>query len=158
MSADRVVAGLVVAAILALTLATGPVGPIDIGTEESLENPGTGTATVEVVSEPGPVALEQSDAGQDVLHLSVPTTTVRTSNVTGNPLLSYAVSLEGAGFGTDTITPLGQSEEGTLELTIDRRTFQPYEVENVTEAQLTVTLRGDETVTVFERTVPVERR
>ena len=107
MNAERVVA-VVVVCIAALTLATGPLGPLDIGTDSgSIEDPGTGSATVEVVSAPGAVELVPSDDGQELLHLSVPTTTVRTSNVTG--------------------------------------------------AELSVTLRGENQTTVFERTVPVER-
>jgi hypothetical protein len=158
MNVDRVFAGLVAVSIVGLTLATGPVGPIQVGTDsEELQNPGSGTATVEVVAEPGPVVLEPSNDGQDVLYLSVPETTVRATNVTGNPILSYAVALDEIGFATDTIRPLGQSKTGELQLAIDRRTFQQYEAENVTEAELTVTLRGNETVTVFERVAPVDR-
>jgi hypothetical protein len=157
MRVDRVVAGVAVVCILGLTLATGPAGPLEIGTEDGFEDPGSGTATVEVVSEPGTVALERSASGQDTLHLSVPTTTVAVSNVTGNPLLSYKLALDEIGFATDKITRLGQSGEGEFELEIDRRTFRSQEVANVTEAALTLTLRADGRVTLFERVVPVER-
>ena len=157
MRVDRVVAGVAVVCILGLTLATGPAGPLEIGTEDGFEDPGSGTATVEVVSEPGTVALERSASGQDTLHLSVPTTTVAVSNVTGNPLLSYKLALDEIGFATDKITRLGQSGEGEFELEIDRRTFRSQEVANVTEAVLTLTLRADGRVTLFERVVPVER-
>jgi hypothetical protein len=157
MRVDRVVAGVAVVCILGLTLATGPAGPLEVGTEDGFEDPGSGTATVEVVSEPGTVALERSASGQDTLHLSVPTTTVAVSNVTGNPLLSYKLALDEIGFATDKITRLGQSGEGEFELEIDRRTFRSQEVANVTEAALTLTLRADGRVTLFERVVPVER-
>jgi len=157
MRADRVAVGVAVVCILGLTLATGPAGPLEIGTESGFEDPGSGTATVEVVSEPGGVAFERSESGQDVLHLSVPTATVAVSNVTGNPLLSYQIALDETGFATDRITPLGRSGDGEFDLEIDRRTFREREVANVTEAELTLTLRGDEQVTLFERVVPVER-
>ncbi|ERH09247.1 MAG: hypothetical protein J07HX64_01000 [halophilic archaeon J07HX64] len=157
MRVDRVAAGVAVVCILGLTLATGPVGPLEIGTESGFEDPGTGTATVEVVSEPGTVALEQSEDGQDILYLSVSTARVTVSNVTGNPLLSYQIALDETGFATDKITSLGQTGEGEFELEIDRRTFRPQDVADVTEAELTLTLRGDEQVTLFEQVVPVER-
>lgn len=160
MSTDRIVAGLVVATIVALTLATGPVGPLDVETESDsggLDDPGSGTATVEILSEPDAVTMEASDDGQDLFYLSVPATTVRTSNVSGNPILSYTIALKGSGLSTDSLEFLGELDEGTLELTIDRRTYQSYEVENVTAAELGVTFRGEETETLLEKTVPVDR-
>jgi len=146
MRVDRVAVGVAVACILGLTLATGPAGLLNIGTESSFEDPGSGTATVEVVSEPGTVAFERSASGQDTLHLSVLTTSVAVSNIAGDPLLSYQVALDEIGFATDKITPLDRSGEGEFELEIDRRTFRSQEVANVTEAALTLTLRGDEQV------------
>lgn len=158
MNADRVSVGFVAVCIVGLTLATGPAGPINIGTDTGgLDDPGTGTATVEVVSEPGAVTLEPSDDGQDVLHLSVPTMGVTAVNVTGNPILSYMISLEEIGYATDSVSFVGQGEEGERELSIDRRTFRSDEVENVTEAEISLTLRGEETVTIFEDVVPVNR-
>lgn len=158
MSTDRVVAGAVVACIVGLTLATGPVGPIDIGTDSGgLEDPGTGSATVEVVSAPDEIALEPSNDGQELLHLSVPSTTISVSNVTGNPILTYTMNLDEIGLSTDTLRFLGQTEKREFELTKDRRTFQPHEVQNLTEAELSVTLRGENLKTVFERTIPVDR-
>jgi hypothetical protein len=157
MRVDRVAVGVAVVCILGLTLATGPAGPLEIGTEDGFEDPGSGTATVEIVSEPGTVAFERSASGQDTLHLSVPTTSVAVSNITGNPLLSYQVALDEIGFATDKITSLGRSGKGEFELEIDRRTFRSQEIVNVTEAALTLTLRGDKQVTLFERVVPVER-
>lgn len=156
MNAEHAVAGVVVC-IVGLTLATGPLGPLDIGTGGSVENPGTGSATVEVVSEPGAVELVPSDDGQDLLYLSVPTTTVRLSNVTGNPALSYGLSLENSGLSIEALRFPSETGEGELELGIDRRTYQPRAVENVTGAELSVTLRGENETTVFERTVSVER-
>jgi hypothetical protein len=142
MRVDRVAVGVAVACILGLTLATGPAGLLNIGTESSFEDPGSGTATVEVVSEPGTVAFERSASGQDTLHLSVLTTSVAVSNIAGDPLLSYQVALDEIGFATDKITPLDRSAEGEF----DRRTFRSQEVASVTEAALTLTLRGDEQV------------
>jgi len=157
MSAERVVAGVVVC-IVGLTLATGPLGPLDVGTDsDELEAPGTGAATVEVVSEPGQVELEPSNDGQNLRHLSVPDTTVRVSNVTGNPILSYRVSLDGTGLSAQVLRFLGDSDGGELELDIDRRTYQPRKVENLTGAGLEVRLRGENVTTVFEQAVPVER-
>ena len=123
MRVDRAIVGVAVVCILGLTLATGPVGPLTVGTESGFEDPGTGTATVEVVSEPGTVAFERSESGQDTLHLLVPTATVAVSNVTGNPLLSYEIALDKIGFATDMLTSLGQTEKEAFELEIDRRTF-----------------------------------
>jgi hypothetical protein len=156
MTAERAVAGVVVC-IVGLTLATGPLGPLDIGTGNNSPNLGSGTATVEVVSEPGVVELVPSDDGQNLLHLSAPTTTVRVSNVTGNPALSYRIRFADTGRSTEALQFLAETGEGNLGLTIDRRSYQPRAVENATEAQLSVTLRGENQTTVFERTVPVER-
>jgi hypothetical protein len=157
MNAERVVA-VVVVCIVGLTLATGPLGPLDIDADSgSIEDPGTGSATVEVVSAPGAVELVPSDDGQELLYLSVPTTTVRTSNVTGNPALSYRLSLTGTGLSIEALRFPAEAGEEELELVIDRRVYQPRAVENVTGAELSVTLRGENQTTVFERTVPVER-
>jgi hypothetical protein len=158
MRTDRVVVGVVAVCIVGLTLATGPVGLLDIGTSTGgLDDPGSGTATIEVLSEPDGVTLEPSDDGQNLLHLSVPATLVDVSNVTGNPILSYQVRLNGAGLSTDTIAFLGDQGPGELEMSFDRRTYQPYEVQNVTDADLTLRIRSAETETIFEKTVPVER-
>lgn len=158
MNTDRVAVGLVVACIVGLTLATGPVGPLNIATEssESLDSPGSGTAAVEVVSEPGAVSLEGSNDGQDLRYLSVPTTTVNASNITGNPIVSYSIVLTGSGLSTESLEFLGETGEGGLKLTIDRRTYQAHEVENVTGAELKVRVRGEQTETLLEKTVPVE--
>ena len=157
MNAEHAVAGVVVC-IVGLTLATGPLGPFDVGTDSGdLDAPGTGSATVEVVSAPGAVELVPSNDGQDLRHLSVPDTTVRVSNVTGNPVLSYRVSLDGTGLSTQVLRFLGGTDDGELELDIDRRTYQPHKLENLTGAGLEVRLRGENVTTVFEQAVPVER-
>lgn len=159
MRTDWAVVSAVAVCIVAVVLATGPVGLVDVGTQGPDGVPGTGNATVEALSQPETVTLAPSNDGQDLLALEPPPVSVAVSNVSGNPLLSYVVALEELGTATDSVVLLGElgRSGGTVEATIDRQLFQPEAVANVTKAELTLRMRGDRTVTLFELTVPVER-
>jgi hypothetical protein len=157
MNVGRIVVGGVAVCIVVVTLATGPVGPFGVPAPETIENPGTGTATVEVVEKPEQVTLEPTDDGQDLVRIVVPAVAVDISNVTGNPILTYTMRLDGTGLSSQELTFLGEGEPGRLVVRIERPPAQPNRVENATEADLSLTLSGSEDVTLFERTVPVER-
>jgi len=155
MSSDRLVVVGVAGAILAVTLATGPVGLLAVDApEDPFAQAGTGNATVETVSIPDAVTVH--DEGQGVSRVAVPATTVRVSDRRGNPLLRYRLSIETT--TTTTTHALGDWDPGTHEVTIDRQPrFDAGELANVSTATLDLVLvhEGGET-TVFERTVEVD--
>lgn len=156
MRLDRAVVGGVAVCIVAVTLATGPVGPFGVPAPGTIENPGTGTATVDVAEEPARVTLEPTDDGQEFVRIVVPEVSVTVSDITGNPILTYTMVLDETGLSSQEVTFLGQGEPGRLEIRIERPPVRPDRVENATEADLSLTLSGARNVTLFERTVPVE--
>jgi len=157
MNVDRVVVGGVTACIVVVTLATGPVGPFGVPASQTIETPGTGAATVEVVEKPERVTLEPTDDGQAFVRIVVPGVSVNVSDITENPILTYTMRLDETGLASQEVTFLGQADPGRLEIRIERPPVRPDRVENATEATLSLTLGGSEDLTLFERTVPVER-
>jgi hypothetical protein len=157
METDRLIVYAVAACIAVLTLATGPVGLLEIPESSGVltNDPGTGNATVEVVSEPETVTLREGE--QDVWVLEAPSARVNVSNIRGNPLLDYAVSVEGTGYSISSATPLGTQEPGQVEVGIDPGQLDPESAQNATGATLTLILRGDIDRTLFERRVEVTR-
>lgn len=142
--------------ILALTLATGPVGPIEITEREGAENLGSGTVTAEMLDRPDRVTLEPTGDGQGLYQVHVPEVRVDILGVSGNPLLSYALSLDEIGFGTETVQLLGDAGDETVTMRIDTDPLQSHEVEQLSEAELTLRVRADVDRVLFEITVPIE--
>jgi len=157
MDTDRVVVYAVAACIVALTLATGPVDLLAVPESSGVldNNPGTGNATVEVVSEPETVTLRESE--QNVWVLEAPSATVNVSNVRENPLLNYAVSVEGTGYSVSSATPLGGREPGRIDVGIESGQLDAESARNATGATVRLVLRGDTDRTLFERDLEVRR-
>lgn len=145
--------------IVVLTLASGPlIGVLEPPQADSTAELGTGNATISVVSFPESVTL---DAGQGTnsYYLNVPAATVEATDVRGNPILDYSISIDGMGYSRGSIHLLGDLGNGTHSIVLDRTTLEPDKVgsgEYVGELELT--LRGDTERTVFNRTVTVEVR
>jgi hypothetical protein len=157
MDADQAVVYAVAACIVVLTLATGPVGLLELPESSGVltNNPGTGNATVELVSEPDTVTLRAGE--QDVWVLETPDVVVNVSNVRGNPLVSYAVIVEGTGFSTSSATPLGGQGSGRVELGIAPAQLDAESARNATGAEVRLVVRGDTRQTLLERDVEVRQ-
>lgn len=86
--------------IAAMTLASGPlVGAVDLPAGPAPgPPPGTGSASVEVLSAPTTVTLQRSSFGAGTFHLEGPPARVRVDAVTGNPELRYSIDIPGLWF------------------------------------------------------------
>lgn len=153
---ERAVLVIGVGLVLALTLATGPVGLIEITDREGAQNLGSGTVSATVLDEPDRITLEPTDDGQRLYTVSVPEIRVELSEVSGNPLLSYALSLDEIGFGTESVQLLEGASHQTVTMELSTDPLQQHEVEQLTEAGLTLRVRADSDRVLFEKTVPVE--
>jgi hypothetical protein len=155
MDIARLVVSVVAACIAALTLATGPVGLLEIPESSGVlvNDPGTGNASVDVVSEPETVTVRESQ--QDVWVLEVPSTTVEVSNIQENPLLDYSVSVSGTGYSVSSATPLGSPGPGRIEVGVASGRLDAESARNATGARLQLVLRGDTDRTLLERDVEV---
>lgn len=146
------------ATIILVTLATGPIGLLSIEPADSgFEGIGSGNATVTVLSTPDEVTIRESGTGQDVYYLEVPPARVEVSDLNGNPLLTYSLSIEEMGYTVDSLNPLGELGEGTHEITIDRRAFEAHEIDrDQYQGTLELVLRGDAETVEFTQNVTIE--
>lgn len=150
----------VVGVILLVTLVSGPlVGAVDLTHKQRCRAPvGSGSASVTVDSLPDRATISQGKFGSKAYYLQVPDGAVTLSNVTGQPLISYDISIPAMGLTTGPTMFLcaGQSRRQTL--SIQQRTIDRDELTaDSYNATLTVTLRadGEETV-VREKPIVVE--
>jgi hypothetical protein len=111
MHPSRVVAG-TVAAILLLTVATGPLGLYDVPETQATDSLGEGNASITVVSVPERIPLEQGRYGNDEYHLRVPSAVVDVDNLTGNPILNYNLDIPAMGKSKSSVHFLGEAGEG----------------------------------------------
>jgi hypothetical protein len=157
MNHGRLVVVGVTVCIVAVTLATGPVGLVALDPPEEIgqDSIGNGNATVEVLSAPDTISIQKSNDGQGLHHIRVPNTRVSISNLSGNPALTYSVSVDALGVGSNSVHPLESAGEGETTLSIDRITTR-NEVENVTTASLRIIIYADTRRTLFTKEVTVE--
>ena len=157
MNHERVVVVGVTVCIVAVTLATGPVGLVALDPPEEIgqQKVGNGNATVEVLSTPDTISIQKSNDGQGFHHIEVPDTRVDISNLRGNPAVTYTVSVDALGVGSNSVHPLKSAGEGETTLSIDRITIRD-EVDNVTTANIRLVLYADTPRTLFTKEVQVE--
>jgi len=104
--------------------------------------PGTGTATVSVVSVPDRATLEPGAYDTDVSYLEVPDAVVDVSGVTGKPVLTYSLSVPELR-SRSSVFFLEPGAEGRTELSMDRLSFDPGAVDRERyTGQLRLVMRG----------------
>jgi len=151
----------VVGVVLVVTLVSGPlVGAVDLTQEPTgcMEPVGSGSATVEVDTLPDSATISKGQFGAKAYYLNVPDGSVTVTNVTGQPILSYTISIPELSrtAGPTLFLCADQSSQQTLSiqrLTIDENTLD----DETYDATLTLVLRGDgEEVLVREQSISVE--
>jgi len=144
MERSRAAVYAVVAVIVLVTVASGPlVGAVTVP-EGGVSGPapGTGTATVSVVSVPDRATLEPGAYDTDVSYLEVPDAVVDVSGVTGKPVLTYSLSVPELR-SRSSVFFLEPGAEGRTELSMDRLSFDPGAVDRERyTGQLRLVMRG----------------
>jgi len=160
MDAGRVAVYATAASIVLLTLATGLPGPIDVpDPSEDVADPGTGNATVTVVSTPETATLSSGQHGATPYSLDVPAATVEVSDLRGNPVVEYSLGIEKLGYQRSSVHFLGQSGEGIKQLTLTRESFEPDRIDQQRyEGRLRIVLRGDDETVLVDEPITVEVR
>ena len=163
MEPRRLVVYSVVAVVVAVTLASGPlVGAVDL-TEEAddgiTEELGEGSADVELHVFPEEVTLSEGRYGSEQYYLRVPDASYTLSNVTGQPIVVYSVTLEGpetysSGSKNSFVTA---ENEGRRIISIDEKVFDRDELRpGRYNATVTLLVRGDGEQTIETETFTVE--
>jgi hypothetical protein len=146
--------------VLVVTLVSGPiVGAVDFTQEpQACSAPvGTGTATVSVDSLPDSATISRGEFGSGVYYLQVPDGSAAIRNVTGQPTLSYTISIPELGRTAGPVLFLCADQSIRQPLSIERRTIEADDLTADTyEATLTLLLRGDEETLVREKSITVE--
>lgn len=133
--------------VVVLTLLTGPwVGLIAVPADGGLGGEGlaTGNATLTDVEFPGDptISTGQYEAGQFVLRTG--DVGVRVSNVTGRPLLSYKLEVEGLDYTRSSLIVLEPGMEGPRSIQLARATLPASAVDRDSyPGELRLILRGD---------------
>lgn len=133
--------------IVALTLLTGPlIGIFSVPAEGGLGGEGlaTGNATLSEIRFPEDptITAGQYEAGQYVLRTG--DVGVRVSNVTGRPLLSYKLEVEGLDYTRSSLIVLEPGMEGPRSIQLARATLAASAVDRDSyPGELRLILRGD---------------
>ncbi|WP_302082448.1 hypothetical protein [Salinibaculum rarum] len=111
---------------------------------------GQGTAEVTVVSMPDTATLDPGRQGGNVYYLRVPSATVDISQLRGNPIVTYSISIEGLGYGTSAVNGLERMGEGQANFSIESAALEGERISNGSyEGELRLVLRGDNGETVL---------
>ena len=148
----------VVIVVVATTVLSGPLGPVDLTTDPTTcaENvfPEQRNATVDPRTVPERATLTRSDFVADVWRLTVPAATVNVSDVSGRPTVSYRLQVPELGRTVGTRVVLSHCTSGRVPLRIDEATLPPEAVEEEQyDATAFVVYRGTENGTKVERTL-----
>jgi len=157
--AEYVVAGAVAVIVLA-TLVSGPlVGAVDFtGESDGSFSPGEGNATVSVLETPARAEIRKSSYGAGTYRLDVPDSVVDLQSVSGTPVLVYKLRIPEIGHTRGTTHFLDSSQSGRTNVTIERGSIDPDEIdESRYDGELVLLLRatGGER-TLFRGNVTVE--
>lgn len=149
--------------VLLVTLVSGPlVGAVDLTQEPQgcTAQIGTGSATVSVESLPDSAAISKGQFGAETYYLEVPDGKVRVTNVTGQPILSYTISIPELGRTAGPTLFLCAHQSARQELSVQRITIDEGDLDaDSYDATLTLRLRGDgDEVLVREKSITVEVR
>ncbi len=156
---SRVAVYATVAVIVVVSVASGPlVGAVTVPEGGvSGPDPGTGNATVSVVSVPDRVTLEPGAYDTDVYYLEVPDAVVDVSAATGKPVLTYSLSVPELR-SRSSVFFLQPGERGRQKLPMERLSVDPAAVDQERYAgELRLVLRGSgKEVTLYSEPVVVE--
>jgi hypothetical protein len=144
--------------VVVVTIATGPVGLLEISQERPMSSAGEGNASVTVVSEPDQVVLERGRQGGGVYYLRVSDVEVDVTQLRGNPILGYSLSIDALGYSRNSVHFLGNVGTGQTGISLSRDTFDESQIERDTyRAEVTLTLRTNGTKRViYTETTTVE--
>jgi hypothetical protein len=156
MDIERGVVAATAIVIVAVAVATGPLGLVGLSTEE-LTTPETGNATISVGTISDTATLTAGQQGTDFFVFHTPDATIEVSDLRGNPILEYSLDIEVLGYKRTSVYFLDSHGEGQLTLSFNRDTLDSARIDRDSyDATLAVTLRGETERTVFERPVTVE--
>lgn len=146
--------------VLVVTLVSGPlIGAVDLTQEpRGCSAPvGTGSATVTADSLPDSATISKGQFGGDTYYLRVPDGEITVTDVTGQPVLSYTLSIEGLGRSAGPTLFLCADQSNQQPLSIQRRTIDDAKLDaDSYEGTLTLVLRGDDETLVREKSITVE--
>jgi|GEM_PF-2513551 len=131
---DRVAVWGTTAVIVALTLATAPsVGVLSVPAGGVGSGPalGSGSADVVVHSTPDRATLRAGDYG-DVYYLSAPPATVTPSNVTGAPILTASIDVDGLGYSRSSVFVLDATRGDRQRVQIERAPLNSTQIDRST--------------------------
>lgn len=144
MSSGRTVL-LTVAGLIVLVTAVSATPLWTVPEKSAGEAPlGEGTATVSVVSAPEKATLEPGRQGGGVYYLRVSNIEVNVTNLRGNPVLTYSISVDELGYSRSSVNGLAGVGEGRAQLTIEPKAFDAKELtQKRYDGELRLVLRGD---------------
>lgn len=148
-----------VGVILLVTVASGPLVSGYTVPEGGVTGPtpGTGNATVSVLSVPETLTLDRGEYDTGVYYLEVPAAVIDVGAVTGKPVLTYSVGIDSLQTSSSVyfLTP---ADTGRKRLTVDEEAFDPGEIDDRRySGNVRIVLRGDSgSRTVYEGPVTVE--
>ena len=161
MDLSRVAVYATVAFILGTAVASGPLVSAVSVPEGGLTGPepGTGDATVTVVSGPSDAAIERGEFDTGAYYLDPPTLAVDLEAVSGQPVLTYSVSVDGLQTSSAVYFVTGE-DSGRMELTVDEEAFDPDEItESEYTGEVRLVLRGSNTEqTIYREPITVQVR
>lgn len=152
MERTRAVTTAVTAAILGVTLLSGPLVPgVTVAQEPDPLTLETGNSTVADAQLPDRATLERGSYGAANYYIRVPPATVRFATLEGNPTLVYELKISELGYTRTTNHFLNASSGNPYELTLRSDTFDESEITNETYGgSLTVIKRDDSGHNVIE--------
>lgn len=113
MSPDRAVVVATVVILLGVTAASGPPVGLTLTQSETF-SPGTGSADIAVESTPETATLSKADHGAGTYHLRLSAVELTAVNTTGQPTLTYQLSVPELSHSTASITFLDSDDTGRI--------------------------------------------
>ncbi|WP_135820130.1 hypothetical protein [Halostella litorea] len=158
MVGTRAVTLVVVGALAATVLASGPLVPVDLTTADGTCEGGAlaagGSATVERATVADSAALTRSSFGADVYRLEVPAAEVTATDVRGCVRFTYEIRVAGLGVRSFSVATVSADSNGEARISIPKSSFAPDRItEDEYAAEVRLIYRGTENGAAVERTV-----
>lgn len=151
MQPDRQTVYTVSGFVVLVAVLTGPhVGLLSVppGGLGGSDDPGTGFATVSVVSTPENASLDAETYG-DVHYLRVPDANVEMSRVEGAPLLTLSLDVPALGYQRSSVYTIGERGRDTRSYGVSRSAIESDRIDQrVYEGSLRIVLQDDRGRTV----------
>lgn len=141
-----VVAG-TVGVLLLMTVASGPLVGLELTSEEREFDPGTGDIDVTVESVPDAGTLERASHGAGVFHVRVDPVRLQIHEITGQPMVSYRLSVPELDHTRTSVHFLDPQRTGAYDLTLDPSPLEPDRIDEDVDsydATLSVVVRDDD--------------